>query len=125
MKIKLSISTNLLNSISERLADKSGVLRNLGGFVAREIDENFRQGGRPRWAGNRSLVRTGRMKREAVTVKLDGSKVHVGDGLKAIPYAAWINDGTRKMPARPFMSVPDMARGAVKTIRESLFGRGK
>lgn len=123
MKIKLTMATKLLDKIRGRLADKSEMLRSIGGFVAGEIEENFRQKGRPRWAGNRPLVRTGRMKREATTVKLEGSKVQVGNGLNAVPYATWINDGTRKMPARPFMNVPDLASGAVRIIRESLFGR--
>ena len=110
------------NAVRNKLADKTQMLQSLATFVAGEVDQNFRQRGRPRWAGNRPLVKTGRMKREAVTAKVEGDKVTVGQGLENVTYATFIQFGTRKMPARPFMDAPDLAAGLVKTIREWIFG---
>jgi HK97 gp10 family phage protein len=122
MNVSLEKILDIFTAVRNKLTDKTRMLQNLGTFVAGEVDQNFRQRGRPRWAGNRPLVKTGRMKREAVTTKVEGDRVTVGQGLGNVTYASFIQFGTRKMTARPFMDVPELAAGAVKTIREWIFG---
>ena len=122
MTVSLGKILDVFNTVRNKLADKTQMLQSLGTFVASEVEESFRQRGRPRWAGNRPLVKTGRMKREAVTTKVEGNRITVGQGLENVTYASFIQFGTRKMTARPFMDVPDLATGAVKTIREWFFG---
>lgn len=122
MSIKLESDLTTLNQTADNLADKPTLLRQAGTFVAGEVEENFKQRGRPKWAGNRPLVKTGRMKSEALKVRTEGNLVHIGEDLDALPYASYIHNGTKRMPARPFMSIPNLAAGIVKLFKDCILG---
>lgn len=122
MSIKLERVTEMFDQAWRKLANKSTLLQSAGLFVAGEIEENFRQRGRPRWAGNRPLVKTGKMKSEAVKVRTEGNLVHIGEVLDSLPYANYIQNGTKKMSARPFMSIPNLAINLVKLFKDYILG---
>lgn len=122
MSIRLDSNLETLNQASGRLADRPTLLRQAGVFVAGEVEENFKQRGRPKWAGNRPLVKTGKMKSEALKVRTEGNLVHIGEVLDSLPYASYIHNGTKRMPARPFMSIPDLAAGIVKLFKDCILG---
>jgi phage gpG-like protein len=125
MNIRLERVLDAFDAVRGKLADKTSMLRGIGMFVSGEVEENFRQRGRPRWAGNRPLVRTGRMKSEAVRMRTQGNLVHIGETLDSIPYANFIHDGTKKMPARPFMVIPKLVAGLKSFVKEHILGGTK
>lgn len=122
MRVKLQMNTTFLNQVKEKLAGRCSMLVKAGELVASEVEENFRQRGRPKWAGNRPLVKTGKMKSEATKVRLQGNLVQIGQDLDSLPYAGFINNGTHKMPSRPFMGIPNLAASIVKLFKDHIFG---
>ena len=122
MTVSLGKILDVFNTVRNKLADKTQMLQSLGTFVASEVEESFRQRGRPRWAGNRPLVKTGKMKSEALKVRTEGNLVHIGEVLDSLPYASYIHNGTKRMPARPFMCIPNLAAGIVKLFKDCILG---
>lgn len=122
MRIKLDIVTDFLDHARAKLADRHPMLLRAGELVAGEIEENFRQRGRPRWAGNRPLVKTGRLKSEATRFRTEGNLVHIGEVLDSFPYASILHNGSKKMPARPYLYIPNLVAGLVRLFKDHILG---
>jgi phage gpG-like protein len=122
MRVKLVLITTFLDQVKEKLLDRHSLLAKTGELVSGEVEENFRQKGRPKWAGNRPLVKTGKMKSQATKVRTQGNLVHIGEVLDSLPYPSFIHNGTRRMLARPFMGIPNLAASLLKLFRDHILG---
>lgn len=122
MSVRIERNLEKLNQAFGKLSDKPNLLRQVGMFVADEVKENFKQRGRPKWAGNRPLVKTGKMKSEALKMRTEGNLVHIGEVLDSLPYATFVHNGTKRMPARPFMIIPNLVTSLVKLFKDNILG---
>lgn len=122
MSVRIERNLEKFNQAFGKLSDKPNLLRQVGMFVADEVEENFKQRGRPKWAGNRPLVKTGKMKSEALKMRTEGNLVHIGEVLDSLPYATFVHNGTKRMPARPFMIIPNLVTSLVKLFKDNILG---
>lgn len=115
VRFKFEAAFNLLEVLSRRLQHPEALLASAAPIVARAIERNFAQEGRPlpwpplspayaRWKerfypGRKILERTGRLRRSIHTA-VEGNALVVSTD---VPYAAAHQFGTTVIPARPFL----------------------
>lgn len=115
-----------MKNILHNLKNHAKMLSAVGKVIAYEVSENFRQRGRPRWKGNASLQKSGKLRNAATSVKVNGSMAVVGDDLDKIPYAKAHELGKGKLPKRSFMKLPASVSEKIRTVvQKILFGGEK
>lgn len=111
-----------MKNILHNLKNHAKILSAVGKVIADEVAENFRQRGRPRWKGNATLQKSGKLRNAAKSVKLNGSMAVVGDDLDKIPYARAHELGKGKLPKRSFMKLPaNVAENIARVVQKILF----
>ncbi len=95
-----------LRGLAEKISNPGQALESSAKYVAGEISENFRAGGRPRWAGGKFLKKSGSLKKSATSVKIAGNRAEIGGELTNLPYARVHQNGSKNIPARPYMNLP-------------------
>ncbi len=131
--IQLEPAAQLLATLSGRLAAPGELLAPAAAVVARAIERNFDEQGRPQpWpplapatlrrkpAGLRILERTGRLRR-SLQARIEGDALVISTDL---PYAAAHQFGVAgRLPARPFLVLTDTDQQEVaQRIADSLTG---
>jgi phage virion morphogenesis protein len=132
LKLQLDPTLNLLALLAGRLANRGALLASAAPVVARAVEQNFDEEGRPvRWpplapatlrrkpAGLRILERTGRLRR-SVQVHAEGNALVASTD---VPYAAAHQFGVprRHLPARPFLVLTAEDQEAIaQTIADTL-----
>lgn len=130
---------SLLEGIVQRLAQTETLLAGALPVVAAAIERNFDEEGRPvRWAplaaryaaykarrfgsGLRILERSGGLRR-SITTRLEAGALVASSG---VPYAAFHQFGTRRLPARPFLALTESDTEEVaQVVAESLQDTGR
>ncbi len=134
VRVQLASAAALLERLNRRLEFPEDLLAPALPLVARAIERNFDEEGRPlRWAplapdyarrkarrfgpGLRILQRSGRLRRSIVT-RLEAGAIVASTNL---PYAPFHQFGTRTIPPRPFLVLTDADKEEVaRTIADSL-----
>jgi len=125
VQLQLDSATALLDALGARLAAPAELLAPALPVVAAAIERNFDEEGRPlRWAplapryaawkarrfgaGLRILERTGALRR-SISTRVEGNAIVASTD---VPYAAFHQFGTRRLPARPFLVLTDADKEA-------------
>lgn len=132
--IQLDSATALLAALGLRLDSSDELLAPALPVVAAAIERNFDEEGRPvRWAplsaryaawkarrfgaGLRILERSGALRR-SISTRLEGGALVAST---AVPYAAFHQYGTRRLPARPFLTLTETDKEEVaQAVADSL-----
>ena len=137
MSIRFKLDIPIDKSLQARLA----VMQDLSDFyknharpiLIRDIDDIFQRGGSPRWSPRKPqtppvthplLRRTGRLYNSLTKpggeniFRVTKSNLVFGT---SVPYARYLEEGTKRMPARPILkTVASSRRGAQKSVRTLL-----
>lgn len=134
VRLQSESAVSLLETIAQRLARAEELLASAAPVVAAAMELNFDEEGRPvRWAplaprsaawkarrfgaGLRILERTGALRR-SITTRLEGRALVASSD---VPYAAFHQFGTRRLPARPFLVLTESDKEEVaRAVAESL-----
>jgi len=125
VQLQLDSATALLDALGARLAAPAELLAPALPVVAAALERNFAEEGRPvRWAplapryaawkarrfgaGLRILERTGALRR-SISTRVEGNAIVASTD---VPYAAFHQFGTRRLPARPFLVLTDADKEA-------------
>lgn len=128
-----------LHHMAKQLKDPKDMLREIGDVVVEDIKQRItttkKDPNEVAWApwapstakarqrkGNAALglLNDSGALLQSITHKLtSNNKLQVGT---ALHYAAYLNDGTPKMPARPFIGVSDRARQGINEVLRLYFG---
>jgi phage gpG-like protein len=121
-----------LAAARERLSDAATLLSALAAPALAAVRENFRVGGRPRWAplkaatlkhrrGNTPLVESGRLM-NSIKARVEGGRLVLSTNL---PYAAGQQFGGHGVPARPYLVLPaEEVAALARLLAERLSGGG-
>ena len=110
--IRISMSGGeIARSIAQRAGDLSPALEQIGAMLVESVRRNFDEGGRPeKWeplkgknAARTPLVKTGGL-RDSIRAALENGAIELQSPL---PYASFQQEGTRTIPARPFLVVQE------------------
>ena len=110
-------SAETFDMLIDRLSDMTPVMEEAARILNRSVLANFEAGGRPvAWLadreprpGGRTLVETGRL----ITSFTAYSGPDRAGLATEVPYAAALQNGTDRMPARPFMLIQDEDAAAI------------
>ena len=134
VQVQLDSATALLAALGVRLDSSDDLLAPALPVVAAAIERNFDEGGRPLpWApltpryaaykarrfgaGLRILERSGALRR-SISTRLEGGALVASTD---VPYAAFHQYGTRRLPARPFLTLTETDKEEVaQAVADSL-----
>ena len=134
LRIQLDSATALLSALSVRLDSSDDLLAPALPVVAAAIERNFDEEGWPvPWAplsaryaaykarrfgaGLRILERSGALRR-SISTRLEGGALVASTD---VPYAAFHQYGTRRLPARPFLTLTETDKEEVaQAVADSL-----
>ena len=134
VQVQLDSATALLAALGVRLDSSDDLLAPALPVVAAAIERNFDEGGRPLpWApltpryaaykarrfgaGLRILERSGALRR-SISTRLEGGALVASTD---VPYAAFHQYGTRRLPARPFLTLTETDKEeVVQAVADSL-----
>ena len=125
--IKIQAVEASLEQIKEKLAHREPLMRKLAGDLLFAVDQNFAQGGRPKWQGlkyraGQPLINSGLL-RNSLRPYSDNEQALVGTNLIYAPLHHFGGKAGRgrkvTIPARPFMTLtPDDEADLVETVQE-------
>jgi len=109
---------NIKNKLQSLLDAKEQALNMAGASLLADVQQSFVQSGFGEWAERKPQMRrgvridtwkllwkTGTLFRSmTMNADVDNSSIEIGT---SVAYAQWLNNGTRKMVARPFLFVDD------------------
>jgi phage gpG-like protein len=123
--ISISIETDgTLSLIRERLENLSPALERAARIALDSVRRNVEAGGRPPWPplkdkSRTPLIKTGSLL-HSLTSGVSGNEAFVGT---LAPYAVFQEEGTKSIPARPFMHLQEENLGAMEeAITDYLLG---
>jgi phage gpG-like protein len=135
----------LLNQLQARGDNLSPIMKEISGFMHRAVMDNFEQEGRPKWpalapatiakrekAGHwpgKILQVSGQLKSSLTPAHNSTQAIVQGGNMTtekgATPYPIFLQFGTRKMPARPFMKLTQSDIGEIKFMLMQYLFKGQ